>query len=304
MRPLSLRRFYTQPVPPEAAESAPLRRAALWEWPSVLSLDAPLIAVLWQLLLSRALGASLDWRHHALLGAAVWLIYSADRWLDGLKLGVALVRTQRHHFYVRHRRAVLRVWLGLGAATLTAGLAVLTRLELAAAGVLGAALLGYFRGRHARHPKGQLKELQIALVFAPGVSLLPLLRGAAALPTLTFTLLLAALIFLNCALIALWEGELDREPVPLAVRAPRLVPHLPGLALGLALGCGLAIAGFAADGWAAGRGYRPLFSTLGFSALLLYGGGFLTPYLSPAARRVAADAALLTPLLVLPFTRG
>lgn len=153
-------------------------------------------------------------------------------------------------------------------------------------------------------PKGQPKELQIALVFAAGVSLLPLLQSAAALPTLTFTLLFAALIFLNCALIALWEGELDLEPVPLVVRAPRLVSHRPGLALGLAFGCGLAIAGFAAGGWAAGRGYRPLFNALGFSALLLYSGGFLTPYLNPAARRVAADAALLTPLLILPFTRS
>ena len=131
---------------------------------------------------------------------------------------------------------------------------------------------------------------------------MPLLRSAAALPTLTFILLLAVLIFLNCALIALWEGKLDLEPIPLAERAPHLVPHLPGLALGLTLGCGLAIG--AAGGWAAGRGYQPLFSALGCSALLLYGSGFLTPYLSPAVRRVAADAALLTPLLILPFTRG
>lgn len=239
----------------------------------------------------------------------MWLIYSADRWLDGLKLGVAMAKTQRHRFYVRHRWTVLGIWLGLGAATLTAGLAVLTRLELAAAGILGAALLGYFSGRHARHPKGQPKELQIALVFAAGISFLPLLRGAAALPTLTFTLLLAALIFLNCALIALWEGELDHEPIPLSTRAPCLVPRLPGLALGLALACGLATGGLAIGGFTAvageaGSSYQPLFSALGCSALLLYGGGLLTPYLGPAARRVAADAALLTPLLILPFMCG
>lgn len=301
-----MRTFYTQIFYTSVAESTStpyhavtVRRVALWEWPNVLSLDAPLIAVLWQLLLSRTLGASLDWRHHALLGAAVWLIYSADRWLDGLKLGVALAQTQRHRFYVRHRRAILRVWLGVGVATFVAGLALLTRLELAAASILGAALLGYFRGRHARHPRGQPKELQIALVFASGVSFLPLLRGAPTLPTLAFTLLFAALVFLNCTLIAFWEGELDLEPVPLTVRAPRLLPYLPGLALGLALGCGLTAAGLAATGSAAGGSYWPLFSALGGSALLLYSGGFLSPRLGPAARRVAGDAALLTPLLAL-----
>lgn len=46
MRLFNLRTFYTQPFYPPAAESAPLRRAVLWEWPNVLSLDAPLIAVL------------------------------------------------------------------------------------------------------------------------------------------------------------------------------------------------------------------------------------------------------------------
>ncbi len=265
-------------------------RVALWELPSVVSLDVPLIAVAWQLLLSHSLRATLVWPQSALLGVGVWLIYSADRWLDGLELGHH-ARTERHRFYVRHRRAVLRVWLGVGAAALLGGATVLTRPELLATGLLGGLVLGYFVGRHAWNPAAHPKEVQIAVIFALGVVFLPGSNGAPLLPLATFALLFAALIFLNCALIARWEGDLDLEPVPFAARAPRVASRLDGVALGLA-GCGFG-AGLVA--------YTPLFFALGGSALLLYGCGHLGA-LGPAARRVLADAALLTPLLALPFS--
>lgn len=256
----------------------------------MVSLDVPLIAVVWQLLLSRSLGATLVWPHSALLGVAVWLIYSADRWLDGLELGHH-ARTERHRFYVRHRHAVLRVWSGVGAAALVGGATVLTRPELLATGLLGGLMLGYFAGRHASDPAAHPKELHIAFIFALGVVFLPSLNGAPLLPLATFALLFAVLIFLNCTLIARWEGDLDLEPVPFAARAPRVAARLDGVALGLA-GCGLGV-GFTT--------YSSLFFALGGSALLLYGCGYLGA-LGPAARRVLADAALLTPLLALPFS--
>ena len=266
------------------------RRTPLWELPSVLSLDVPLIAVVWQLLLSRSLGATLTWPHSALLGVAVWLIYSADRWLDGLELDQH-ARTERHRFYVRHRHAALAVWSGVSVGALGGGLSVLTRPELFAAGLLASLMLVYFLGRHTSDPADHPKEAQIGLFFALGVAFLPGLNGAPLLPLATFAILFAVLIFLNCALIARWEGDLDHEPVPFAARTPRVAAWLDGMALGLA-GCGLGV-GFAT--------HSPLFFALGGSALLLYGCGYLGA-LGPAARRVLADAALLTPLLALPFS--
>jgi len=254
-----------------------------------VSLDVPLIAVVWQLLLGRTLGASLNWQHSALLGVAVWLIYSADRWLDGLELGPH-ARTQRHRFYVRHRRPVFWVWLVVGAAAGVAGVILLTPAERLTATVLASLMLGYFLARHAFNPATQPKEVQIALIFALGVAFLPSLNGAPLLPLVVSTLLFAVLIFLNCALIARWEGDLDHEPVPFAARAPKIAARLDLGALGL-------------TGYGFGAGlvaYSPLFFALGGSALLLYCLGYLNT-IGPAARRVLADAALLTPLLALFF---
>jgi len=255
----------------------------------VASLDVPLIAVAWQLLFGRALGADLGWQHSALLGVAVWLIYSADRWLDGLELGRD-ARTERHRFYVRYRRPVLRVWSVVSAAASVGGLTVLTRPELVAALLLASLMLGYFLARHASDRAAHPKEAQIAVVFALGVAFLPGLNGARLIPLVISAVLFAILIFLNCALIARWEGDHDHEAVPFAVRAPRIAARLGAGAVGLAIcafGAGLGV-------------YPPLFFALGGSALLLFGLDYLsTP--PPAARRVLADAALLTPLLALPF---
>ena len=54
-------------------------------WLTVLSLDAPAVAVLWQLLFARSFHARLGASVTILLALVVWLIYVADRVLDALK---------------------------------------------------------------------------------------------------------------------------------------------------------------------------------------------------------------------------
>src|ERR1700726_3693665 len=79
-----------------------------WLWPNLLSLDAPIVALLWQLLFVRCFHGSLGTLPAALLAVAVWLIYVADRTLDAWR---GCVEQPRHEFYRRHWRAVLPVWL-------------------------------------------------------------------------------------------------------------------------------------------------------------------------------------------------
>ena len=267
-------------------------KVALWEWPNVLSLDAPLIAALWQSLFAQTFGAALGWPYALLLYAAVWLIYSADRWLDGRTLGEG-ARTQRHLFYARHRGVIFWCWLGVGAATLSASLFLLTQPQVWGAAVLGALMLGYLLRRHRGDRTTHPKELQIAAIFALGVVFLPLLSGNLSLSLIFCGGLFGVLIFLNCAYIARWEGELDQETAPFAVRAPWFDAHLGFLTLTFALLCGV--------GGLLIEPLRPLFAALALSASLLYGLEHLSPTLSPAARRVLADAALLTPLLWLLY---
>ena len=74
-----------------------------WLWPNVLSLDAPLVAVLWQEALSRAHHVKLLPGCNLALGLAVWLIYIVDRVLDGCGAPRGEVLSPRHAFYRRHR---------------------------------------------------------------------------------------------------------------------------------------------------------------------------------------------------------
>ncbi|HEY1051992.1 MAG TPA: hypothetical protein VGE39_19615 [Prosthecobacter sp.] len=82
-----------------------------WLWPHVLSLEAPLVAVLYQLMLMHVHGVTFTPMLHVGLGLACWVVYVLDRTLDtfGAKSEGGL--DVRHAFYFRHRRVVL--WLVL-----------------------------------------------------------------------------------------------------------------------------------------------------------------------------------------------
>ncbi|MGA3008003.1 MAG: hypothetical protein ABSE59_08950, partial [Opitutaceae bacterium] len=51
-------------------------RPQWWQWLTVLSLDAPAVAVSWQWLLARGAHAPLAWHHAFILGTAAWLVYA------------------------------------------------------------------------------------------------------------------------------------------------------------------------------------------------------------------------------------
>src|SRR4051812_41591281 len=102
-----------------AAGTAPLvPRTPWWLWPSVLSLDAPLVAVLWQAALAKVHHVAVMPPLHAALFLAVWLIYVVDRVLDGFSMRHAARVSLRHAFYQRHRWLYLLLLVPVGAAVL------------------------------------------------------------------------------------------------------------------------------------------------------------------------------------------
>lgn len=248
------------------------------------SLEAPLVAVLWQRLLAQTLGVPLGWPQAVLLGAGVWLVYAADRWLDAR--GEGLESSVRHRFYRLYRLPVAASWLAVFALSLWLALTRLGALELSAGLALTALALAYLLRRHGSH--GQpLKELEVALLFGLGGGFFLLFAGA---PPRALAELLApytALCFVNVALIGAWEG--DERSAPFALRFPALERALPVGTFGLAFGC-LLLAAFSP--------YRPVYLAAALSALLL---GLLakSARFRPTTRHVLADAALLTPLLFL-----
>src|ERR1700719_1801587 len=74
----------------------------VWQWFNLFSLDAPLIALVWQDFLSRCYPTVLHPTGRAVLGLTVWAIYLADRLLD-VRRPATTTESIRHAFYRRHR---------------------------------------------------------------------------------------------------------------------------------------------------------------------------------------------------------
>lgn len=174
-------------------------------WLTVLSLDAPAVAVLWQLLFARSFQVRLGAGVTILLALVVWLIYVADRLLDALKSPPDDAEATRHRFYRRHLWWFL--FLVCGGSVLAAWLA-LTQLDVRifSDGVL--ILLGvgiYLLIVHLVSPRrGWLlpKEMLVGILFALGTCF-PVWQemtqsGAILLPTCA---IFAALCWMNCAAI-------------------------------------------------------------------------------------------------------
>jgi hypothetical protein len=89
-------------------DSAPLRLRPIWSWPiwlwpNLLSLDAPLVAVLWQGFLAYRLSLPLRPAGRLVLGLTVWAIYLSDRLLDARK-PAELREPARHRYYRQHSK--------------------------------------------------------------------------------------------------------------------------------------------------------------------------------------------------------
>src|ERR1035441_10524305 len=82
-----------------------------WQWPTILALDAPAVALTWQAMLAQVAGITLRPYHVVLLGVSVWLAYTADRWIEGWRLSMNTVRTQRHYFFLRWRWPAFVIWI-------------------------------------------------------------------------------------------------------------------------------------------------------------------------------------------------
>ncbi|HTB15434.1 MAG TPA: hypothetical protein VK752_27880 [Bryobacteraceae bacterium] len=243
----------------------------VWLWPNLLSLDAPIVALLWQILFARCFHARVDLLPSVLLVLAVWLIYAADRTLDAWT-GSSL--RPRHEFYRRHWRALLPLWL----LVLAAGSALAWRLtpQLLLSGMaLGAAVLTYFALLH--HGIFQkTKEAAVALLFGLGATLSawPNVRTAADIEAIA---LFSCLCWINCVAIEHWEGE-SEWPIAAAAGFVALAAVL------LLLFSNRPVLGGAVAA-----------SALAFVLL-----DCARRHFSRDALRVLADVALLSPLFLLP----
>jgi|SRR5690348_5902922 len=180
-------------------------------WLTVLSLDAPAVAVLWQLLFAQSFHVRLGAGVTVLLALVVWLIYVADRLLDASRGPANGAEATRHTFYRQH------LWFFLfpvcGGSVLAAWLA-LTQLDVRifSDGVVILLFVGvYLLIVHLVSPgRGWLlpKEMLVGILFALGTCF-PVWqemteRGATLLQTCA---IFAALCWMNCAAIEYAEWD-------------------------------------------------------------------------------------------------
>jgi hypothetical protein len=277
------------------SERRPSAKPPWWLWPNLLSLDAPIIAVLWQALFGKMAGARPTPVESIILFLVVWIVYALDRLLDSLRLASGTASPPRHEFAAAHRRAFTT------AVVVAAGAGGLMAVRILSPGVLAvgaalAALIGvYFLWNQANRPgwgKNRLKETLIGVFFAAGCALIPMVRGDASaivFPVLAFGGLCTA----NCLLIARLERELDRSrgEISGALRLPTRARPARLLALIVALSsvAALVFSMPASRIWAA----------LGLAAGGICLGAVIEQRYGRDAASVWADAALLTPLLFL-----
>ena len=124
-----------------------------WLWPQVLSLDAPVVIVLWQAALAHThrihLPAAFSWG----LGLVTWFVYVLDRTADAISGRLRRPTSARHAFYFQHRKAVLGVVLPL--TCLAMAWLALTQMPIGllwqglGLAMLGAFYLAHFSARRA-----------------------------------------------------------------------------------------------------------------------------------------------------------
>jgi hypothetical protein len=276
----------------------------------LLSLDAPTVAALWSWFFARAMRIDLPWHAPLLLALGTWLVYVADRILDGTRANPSTALRERHRFHAHHRKAFLTASAAVGVALLwliAARMSANARYEDT---VLFSAALLYLVLVHKPRLGGTSwlpKELAVGIVFAaatavPAWSRLGAKPHSGRLALFPAVAAFSALCWLNCIAIERWEnltptGRLQSTDAHTTTRWA--TEHFRLLTLFLAaISAALASASIISS-----PGTVALYIAVTIAALCLTAIDLYREKLSSLNLRVAADAALLTPLILIPLLR-
>jgi len=230
-----------------------------------------------------------------LLPLGTWLLYVLDRVLDGLRQSQPALLRERHHFHARHRTAFLWAASLLGV-LLAWSVGTYMRPEaLRDDFYIGVFALLYLLAVH-RGASRLPKELAVALLFAaatavPAWSRLSQSNALGRIQLAPAVVFFALLCWINCVGIEKWEGGVLHATTRWAGLHLRPIVTMTALfSLGAAL-------------LAPSPGLAAVYLAAAVSGGLLFVLEARSSRLSPRYLRIAADAALLTPLALIPFAR-
>ena len=278
------------PIP--MGRAAGLRKPSWWLWPHLLSLDAPLVAFVWQCWWARRTETSLPPSREVILVLGVWLIYLVDRLADTAGNERRVCGATRHLFSSVHRKFLLPLAATIALTLAGVSLCCLPFTEFRAGLVLLALATGHFWLTHAWPGRGWAafvpKEAVVGALFSLGSAFFVARRAAhLAGGFWSGIVLFGTLCFLNCALITRWERHAEdlREPSSLLNAFPRFSVRLGSACLLLA---------------AVAMVSRSVLAVpIALSALSLAALDRCKNRVSLDALRVLADVVLLTPVLLL-----
>jgi hypothetical protein len=254
--------------------------------------------MLWQLGIAHSASVRIGAAEVTVLGCSVWLAYGADRWIEGCRLLPESIQTHRHRFYHRWRWPIAVVWSAALILDFGAALRNLPAREFRAGAWMLLPVAAYLFSHQFVHRVSRWrapKEVCIALLLGGGAALFPACQPGAYVPGIVISVSLFALLcFSNCALISLWEREVDRSQgqTSLALQfaeAPRIIRTLPWAVFLLST--------IAWTAFGAKVGAAPACAAA--SSLVLGLIDFFEARIGRIPARVLADVALMTPLIPL-----
>lgn len=272
-------------------------RKPLWLYPNLLSLDAPLVAVVWLHIFAQTwrLGYH-PWEAYVTLALVVWAIYVGDRLLDVSLLGGPAGKLEpRHRFHDKHRKAL---GIGVAVALLVAVGLLVTRMPRAifqhlllggvlVAGFFGLSMLSSQDADEVPHSKNILAGVTFAFGTAMTAHLYRWEYGIYDLLVSREFICFAVLCVLNISAIDLWEHA-GRHADLETKASDELALTLP-----LALLFFASVIFAAQDLWT-----RPFFYAILTATALLFILNRTRSRFSLDALRVLADVSLLVPVLV------
>lgn len=265
---------------------------------SVLSLDAPLVAVSWQALIAKVTHTDLPISRHIILFLVTWLAYVADRWLDSRRFDAEKTISLRHRFTSQFSKSMLNVWIRVAGFVGITVLLVLSMQELIS-GVFLVCVVGIYFLAVQKLPQFFRstipRELAVSVFFAIATGFfiwhfLPE-NNVLFFPAMTWYLLLC---LLNCVGISIWERDADVavDEVSIATQMPNLNESYLWFAMGLALTAGSQL-------FSGGDAIRPV-----IIATILGSGCLLLVHKSRVPNRLKsplADLAIVVPALICVF---
>ncbi|MDZ4743848.1 MAG: hypothetical protein SGI98_10585 [Verrucomicrobiota bacterium] len=245
-----------------------------------VGLDAPVVAMIWQMIWGNLLSSGLQWFHYVILFTGTWAVYLGDRFLDNSKESEGFAQQQRHDFAGYNRKLIIVLCL-LAISICTVTSLLMLRPKGAIGGVVfslivGAYLIGIHQRRWAQTALG-VKEAGVAVLFACGTAFFPLIwRTTLDIQTLMAFLLFVLLCFENCLFITLWE---ERKHYPFV---EWLICFIP---LSISLVCAFLFPA------------HFLFILVGITAFCLWITAKQIAPAKPLLARVLSDVVLLIPVL-------